>query len=125
VFFPQQLLLPAHERTLGDCPCPPEVHASLLEAIETFTYGSSLFAAAAKSDQTSAMPEADGAHLPKLVRAQRVCAVGAGRVADIPGCQQRQARTADRRIVAEPEAAGDSACQMLKPPLLRPCLEAP
>ena len=68
-FFPRKLMLPAYERTLKDCPYPPESHAILLEAIEKFTYGSSLFAAAAKSYHTPAMPEVDEAHFPKLSQA--------------------------------------------------------
>lgn len=68
-FFPRKLMLPAYERTLADCPYPPETHAILLEAIEKFTYGSSLFAAAAVSYHTPAMPEVDEAHFPNLSRA--------------------------------------------------------
>ncbi len=68
-FFPRKLMLPAYERTLKDCPYPPETHAVLLEAIEKFTYGSSLFAAAAESHHTPAMPEVDEGHFPNLSRA--------------------------------------------------------
>lgn len=68
-FFPRKLMLPAYERTLKDCPYPPETHAILLEAIEKFTYGSSLFAAAAESFHTPAMPQVDEEHFPNLSRA--------------------------------------------------------
>lgn len=65
-FFPRKLMLPAYERTLIDCPYPPEAHAVLLEVIEKFTYGSSLFAAAAEAHHTPAMPTVDAEHFPYL-----------------------------------------------------------
>lgn len=68
-FFPRKLMLPAYERTLIDCPYPPAAHMILLEAIEKFTYGASLFAAAAEAHHTPAMPEVDVEHFPHLVRA--------------------------------------------------------
>lgn len=68
-FFPRKLMLPAYERTLKDCPYPPETHAVLLEAIEKFTYGSSLFAAASESYHMPAMPDVDEANFPNLARA--------------------------------------------------------
>ena len=71
-FFPRKLMLPAYERTLVDCPYPPETHAVLLEAIEKFTYGASLFASAAESHHTPAMPPVDDAHFPNLSRALRL-----------------------------------------------------
>lgn len=68
-FFPRQLMLPAYEHTLSDCPYPAEAHAVLLEVVEKFTYGSSLFAAAAEAYHTPAMPPVDLDHFPKLARA--------------------------------------------------------
>lgn len=68
-FFPRKLMLTAYENTLAGCPYPPETHAILLEVIEKFTYGSSLFAAAAESHHTPAMPEVDESHFPNLSRA--------------------------------------------------------
>lgn len=71
-FFPRKLMLPAYERTLIDCPYPPEAQMILLEAIEKFTYGTSLFAAAAEAHHTPAMPDVDAAHFPHLSRALTV-----------------------------------------------------
>lgn len=68
-FFPRQLMLPAYEHTLATSPYPPEAHAILLEAIEKFTYGSSLFAAAAEAYHTPAMPPVDTQHFPNLAHA--------------------------------------------------------
>jgi TetR/AcrR family transcriptional regulator, tetracycline repressor protein len=71
-FFPRALMLPAYEATLRDCPYPPEAHAVLLEVIEKFTYGSSLFAAAAEAHHIPAMPPVDEGHFPNLSRALAV-----------------------------------------------------
>ena len=70
-FFPRKLILGAYERSLADCPYPPETHAIILEAVEKFTYGTSLFAAAAEAHHTPAMPPIDEAHFPNLARALR------------------------------------------------------
>lgn len=68
-FFPRKLMLPAYERTLVDCPYPPEAHAVVLEVIEKFTYGAALFAAAAEAHHTPAMPPVDIEHFPRLSQA--------------------------------------------------------
>lgn len=68
-FFPRKVMLPAYEHSLQDCPYPPAAHAILTEAIEKFTYGSALFAAAAKAHHMPAMPEVDAAHFPHLANA--------------------------------------------------------
>jgi len=68
-FFPRKLMLPAYERMLADCPYPSEAHAIVMEAIEKFTWGSSLFAAAAEAHHTPAMPEVDAEHFPYLAEA--------------------------------------------------------
>lgn len=68
-FFPRKLMLPAYERQLVDCPYPPEAQAVVLEVVEKFTYGSSLFAAAAEAHHTPAMPPVDAEHFPHLSRA--------------------------------------------------------
>jgi TetR/AcrR family transcriptional regulator, tetracycline repressor protein len=65
-FFPRQLMLPAYEHTLDSCPYPPAARAVLLEVIEKFTYGSSLFAAAAAAYHVQAMPEVEEARFPQL-----------------------------------------------------------
>lgn len=68
-FFPRKVMLPAYERSLVDCPYPPEVQAAILEAIEKFTFGSALFAAAAEAHHTPSMPPVDEEHFPYLYRA--------------------------------------------------------
>lgn len=71
-FFPRKLILPAYERSLIDCPYPPETHAIIMEAVEKFTYGASLFAAAAESHHVTAMPEVDPTRFPSLAQALKV-----------------------------------------------------
>jgi TetR/AcrR family transcriptional regulator, tetracycline repressor protein len=71
-FFPRKLILPAYERSLVDCPYPPETHAVILEAVEKFTYGASLFAAAAEAHHVPAMPEVDATRFPRLAHALKV-----------------------------------------------------
>lgn len=68
-FFPRRLMLPAYEAGLRDCPYPLSAHMIVHEVIEKFTYGSSLFAAAAETHHIPAMPEVDPAHFPRLAEA--------------------------------------------------------
>lgn len=68
-FFPRQVMLPAYEKSLVDCPYPSEVQMIFSELTEKFTFGSSLFAAAAETHHIPAMPPVDDAHFPYLARA--------------------------------------------------------
>lgn len=68
-FFPRRLILPAYEQTLSRCPYPTKTHLIVLEVIEKFTYGSSLFAAAAEAYRSPAMPPIDARRFPHLARA--------------------------------------------------------
>lgn len=68
-FFPRKLMLPAYERSLVDCPYPPDVQTAILEAVEKYTFGSALFAAAAEAHHTPSMPAIDEARFPYLHRA--------------------------------------------------------
>lgn len=68
-FFPRRLMLAAYEHTLGDCPYPVQHHMVVLEAVEKLTYGDALFAAAAESYHTPAMPAFDAERFPALARA--------------------------------------------------------
>ena len=68
-FFPRQVVLPAYEHTLETCPYAPEHHVVVLEAIERFTFGFTLFAAAAASAHTLPTPEVDPAQFPFLAAA--------------------------------------------------------
>lgn len=65
-------MLAAYERSLIDCPYPPETHAIILEAVEKFTYGTSLFAAAAEAHHLPAMPAVDEERYPHLSLALKV-----------------------------------------------------
>ena len=71
-FFPRQVMLPAYENSLADCPYPPEVHIVVSELTEKFTYGSALFAAAAEAHHIPAMPPVDPEHFPHLAHALKV-----------------------------------------------------
>lgn len=68
-FFPRRLMLSAYEHALADCPFPPEHHIVISEAIEKLTYGSSLFAAAAATYHTPAIPAFDVERYPLFARA--------------------------------------------------------
>ena len=68
-FFPRQLTLVTYEATLAQCPYPPETHMIILEALERFTYGAALFAAAAVVHQLTAMPDVDATRFPRLAQA--------------------------------------------------------
>ena len=71
-FFPRKLTLPTYEATLTNCPYPAEAHLIVLEAIEKFTYGSSLFAAAAEVHHIPVMPPIDPERFPRLAKAVEV-----------------------------------------------------
>lgn len=68
-FFPRRLMLPAYEAGLRNCPYPLDTHMIVHEVVEKFTYGSSLFAAAAETHHIPAMPEVDPAQFPRLAEA--------------------------------------------------------
>lgn len=71
-FFPRQVMLPAYENSLADCPYPAEVQIVVSEVTEKFTYGSALFAAAADAHHIPAMPLVDPEHFPHLAHALEV-----------------------------------------------------
>lgn len=52
-----------------DCPYSPEVQIVISELTEKFTFGASLFAAAAETHHVPAMPPVDAAHFLFLARA--------------------------------------------------------
>lgn len=68
-YFPRQVMLTAYENSLVDCPYPPQVQMVVSDLIEKFTYGSSLFAAAAEAYHIAAMPSVDPNHFPTLASA--------------------------------------------------------
>ena len=69
-YFPRKLMLGAYERTLADCPYPRRSHAVVLEALEKLTYGASLFAAAAATHHSPAMPAFSAERFPLLAAAR-------------------------------------------------------
>ncbi|MBB4613026.1 TetR/AcrR family transcriptional regulator [Novosphingobium taihuense] len=71
-FFPRAVVQPAYERTLASCPYKPEHHIVVLEAIERFTFGYTIFAAAAASLHTPATPTPDPETYPFLAQALKV-----------------------------------------------------
>lgn len=72
IFFPRRIMLGAYERTLRDCPYAPEHHMTILEAMESLTYGGALFAAAAETRHVAAMPAFEAGHYPHLAKAMAV-----------------------------------------------------
>ena len=69
-FFPRKLMLQAYENAARDCPYSAEVKMVINEVVEQYTYGASLFAAAAESHHVSVMPEVDSERYPNLARAK-------------------------------------------------------
>ncbi|PTR12549.1 MULTISPECIES: TetR/AcrR family transcriptional regulator [unclassified Novosphingobium] len=68
-FFPRTLLLEAYDEVAADNPYPPEFHMAVLEATEKLTFGSALFAAAAKARNIPSMPAVNSEQYPMLARA--------------------------------------------------------
>lgn len=68
-FFPRQVFLRAYDRAAEECPYAPDVHLAVLEATEKFTYGSALFAAAAKARGVKEFPPFDADKYPSVARA--------------------------------------------------------
>lgn len=71
-FFPRSLMLGAYEQTLRQCPYPAEHHMVILEALEKLTYGTALFAAAAQTQRSNAMPAFKSSQYPKLGEAMEL-----------------------------------------------------
>lgn len=68
-FFPRHLLLEAYDRAVRDYPLPAELHMAVIEGTEKITFGSALFAAAARAEDVPAMPLVDTHLFPALGRA--------------------------------------------------------
>ena len=69
--FPRQIFPRAYEFWMDKCPYPAEYQLMVLEQTEKITYGSALFAAAARSRGTTPMPDLDPRQFPALTRAVR------------------------------------------------------
>ena len=68
-YFPKYMLLAAYDRAASDEPFPGELQMTVIEAIEQFTYGASLFEAAARARGIEPMPDFDHDKYPALARA--------------------------------------------------------
>jgi AcrR family transcriptional regulator len=67
-FFPRHLLLAAYEEAVREYPRTPELHIAILEGVEKFTFGSTLFEAAARARGVPPMPQVDAGAFPNLGR---------------------------------------------------------
>jgi AcrR family transcriptional regulator len=67
-FFPRHLLLGAYEQTVISYPRHRELHMAILEGVEKFTFGSTLFEASARARGVTPMPAADPERYPNLAR---------------------------------------------------------
>jgi AcrR family transcriptional regulator len=67
-FFPRHLLLGAYEQTVISYPRRRELHMAILEGVERFTFGSTLFAASALARGIPPMPSVDPTRYPNLAR---------------------------------------------------------
>jgi len=67
-FFPRHLLLGAYEQTVISYPRRPDLHMAILEGVEKFTFGSTLFEASARARGMAPMPAVDARRYPNLAR---------------------------------------------------------
>ena len=67
-FFPRHLLLDAYEHSVKRYPRTRSKHMAILEGIEKLTFGSALFAAAARAKGIPGMPDVDPAIHPHLAQ---------------------------------------------------------
>lgn len=68
-YFPKYMLLAAYDRAASDEPFPGQLQMTVIEAVEKFTYGASLFEAAARARGIDPMPDFDHDKYPALARA--------------------------------------------------------
>jgi AcrR family transcriptional regulator len=68
-YFPKYMLLAAYDRAASEEPFPGIIQMTVIEAIEKFTYGASLFEAAAHARGVKPMPDFDKDKFPALARA--------------------------------------------------------
>ena len=68
-FFPRHLLLGAYEATLRDYPELYDLQMAMLELVEKYTFGASLFEAAAQARGMALMPEVNPESYPRLAKA--------------------------------------------------------
>lgn len=68
-YFPKYMLLAAYDRAASDEPFPDNIQMTVIEAVEKFTYGASLFEAAARARGLEPMPAFDEEKYPSLAKA--------------------------------------------------------
>jgi AcrR family transcriptional regulator len=71
LYFPRYILLAAYENFMMILQAPSAIHLMILEGMEKLTYGSALFAAAARSRGLEPFPPFDAAKFPNLAQAIR------------------------------------------------------
>lgn len=70
-YFPRQIFLDGYDFWTAQCPYPPHLQLMILEGSDKLTFGSALFAAAARSKAIPSMPDFDLATYPNLAAAVR------------------------------------------------------
>jgi TetR/AcrR family transcriptional regulator, tetracycline repressor protein len=70
-FFPRRIFLRAYDFWIAKCPYPPRYQLMVSEGLEKLTYGSSLFAAAARAKGMAPLPEFNPDEYPNLASAIR------------------------------------------------------
>jgi len=68
-YFPRETVLPGYDRTFGWITTPPDLRIVVAEAVEKFTFGSALFAAAAAASGRSDLPRFDPVQHPNIAAA--------------------------------------------------------
>ena len=70
-YFPRQIFLKAYDYWTAICPYPESFQLLILEGCEKLTFGSALFASAARTRAIAPMPDFDRNKLPALSKAVR------------------------------------------------------
>lgn len=68
-YFPRHMLLAAYNRAASEEPYPTPIQMTVIDAVEKYTYGASLFEASARARGIDPMPPVDGAKYPSLAKA--------------------------------------------------------
>lgn len=68
-YFPRHMLLAAYNRAASEEPYPTPIKMTVIDAVEKYTYGASLFAASARARGVEPMPAVDGEKYPSLAKA--------------------------------------------------------
>lgn len=68
-YFPRHLLLAAYERAASEEPYPTEIHLTVIDAIEKYTFGTALFEASARVREIPPIPPVDPVKYPSFAKA--------------------------------------------------------